>query len=94
MEKVQFVQTKRICRVPLEGGGIYSLCHNIDFQRKYIVSLCIYIYIFIYIYIYIIFIIKNHTVVAGAQELVKRVFPLTNSWKAKEIGRASCRERV
>ena len=80
MEKVQFVQTKRICRVPLEGGGIYSLCHNIDFQRKYIVSLRIYIFI----YIYIIFIIKNHTVVAGAQELVKRVFPLTNSWKAKE----------
>lgn len=46
MEKVQFVQTKRICGVPLEGGGIYSLCHNIDFHRKYTVSLdIIYIYI-------------------------------------------------
>lgn len=85
MEKVQFVQTKRICRVPLEGGGIYSLCHNIDFHRKYTVSLSLYIYIqYLYIYIILLFIIKNHTVVAGAKGLVKRVFQLTNAWKAKE----------
>ena len=50
----------------------------------------LYMNILKYIYIYIIFIIKNHVVVAGAKGLVKRVFPLTNAWKAKEYEPPRC----